>query len=288
MKIVLFLILLLVVSCATRTLYQPHNESGGYSDTTLKDNIQVARFSGNARTNIDDANIFAIFRSIEICYEKGFKVSKILKVDNKTSSETIQKSSSNNYREPTYFSGNSNTNTNYNNFGNSNSNTSINGTAYGGSVHSNSTSWNETYYYPTFDAYFSCYNEIYLAQIELKIISAEEIKEFTKDRLGGLQIIKIDDQSPNQGIFQIGDILIRINNIRVLEVNEISREIDSAKDKNNIQASIIREGKPLTIKFKTNNVTEKFILANSEIIRRACSVKEVKTRPICADRIINQ
>jgi hypothetical protein len=288
MRILILLILLITISCTTRTLYQPYNESGGYSEATLKDNIQVARFSGNARTNIDDANIFAIFRSIEICYEKGFEVSKILKVDNKTTSKTIQKSSSNSYKDPTYFSGTSNTYTNYNNYGNSNSNTNLNGTAYGGSVHTNSTSWNETYFYPTFDAYFACYNEIYLAQVELKIISAEDIKEFTKDRLGGLQIIKIDGQSPNQGIFQIGDILLKINNIRVLDVNEMSRAIDLAKDKNNIQASIIREGKPLTIKFKTSNVTEKFKMVNSEIIRRACSVKEIKTRPICTERITNQ
>jgi hypothetical protein len=281
----------LMSACATRTLYKPHGQSGGYSEAPVKDNIYMARFTGNAYTHTNDAQVFAQFRAVEICHEQGFKVAKILGVDNKTTSQTVQKSSSYNYQQPTYFSGTANTNTNYNYYGgntlNANSNTNVNGTVYGGNAYGGTTTWNETYNYPTFDAYFSCHNDIHLAGVELKNLTADDIKEFTKDKLGGLQVIKVSDESPNQDIFQIGDILLKVNNLRVLEVQQMSKAIDSAKNKSTISANIVREGKPMVIRFKAKDFTEMFKQMNMEIVRNACSVQEVKSRPICSGRSIS-
>ncbi len=106
-------LLFLVSACATRTQYKPHGQSGGYSETKIKDNIYMSRFSGNAYTHADDAKAFAQFRAIEVCRDLDFKVTKILSIDNKTTSQSVQKSSSYNYQQPTNFIGNSNTSTNY-------------------------------------------------------------------------------------------------------------------------------------------------------------------------------
>ena len=281
----------LMSACATRTLYKPHGESGGYSEAPVKDNIYVARFTGNAYTHAKDAQAFVQFRALEVCQEQGYKVTKFTKIEDKTTSQTVQKSSSYNYQQPTYFSGTANTNTNYSyNGGNSlnaKSNTHLNGTAYGGNAYGGTTTWNETYNYPTFDAHFSCHNDVHLAGVELKSLAAEEIKEFAKDKLGALQVIKITDESPNQDIFQVGDILLKVNNSRVIEITQMSKAIDLAKDKNNISANIVREGKPMVLQFKTKDFTAMIKQMNMEIARNVCSVQEIKNRPICSGRSIS-
>lgn len=172
---------------------------------------------------------------------------------------------------PSYFSGYS-----YgSNFG---------GNIYGGNSFGNTTAWNETYKYPTFDTYFTCKNEVFIAGVDLKNISGDDIKEFTKDKLGGLQIIKVHETSPNQDIFQTGDIILKINEKRVLEVTELGKLIDGYSNKDAIPASIIREGKIQKLKFKAVNVTDSIEQNNIQVIKSICPIPEVKSRPICKNK----
>lgn len=276
---------LFLSACATRTKYQPQGESGGYSEARVDSNVMVARFSGNAYTHKNDAQIFSQFRAIEICREQGYKVARPMGQEDKTSSKTVQKTSNYTYQNPTYFNGTANTNTNYNYYGGntlySNSNTNVNGTITGGDTYGGSQTWNETYVFPTIDTYFSCANEINLAGLEMKVLTPEEVKDLAKDKLGGVQVMKHGDDSPNKDIFQVGDIVLKVDNKRVLTVLDFGKMINESKDKNAIPASIVREGVPKNIKFKAVDKTSDFEEMNNQVVRTACTVQEVKSRPIC-------
>lgn len=57
--------------------------------------------------------MFSSFRAIEVCREKNYKVARFIGVDDKSSSQTVQRTSSYSYQQPTYFSGSANTNYNF-------------------------------------------------------------------------------------------------------------------------------------------------------------------------------
>jgi hypothetical protein len=68
MKRLLTLTLVFLMSaCVTRTLYEPHGQSGGYSEAPVKDNIYMARFASNAYTHANVAQVFAQFRAYGNC-----------------------------------------------------------------------------------------------------------------------------------------------------------------------------------------------------------------------------
>lgn len=286
MKIFLVIILgSLLSACATRTLYKPQSESGGYSEGRVNDDVFVSRFSGNAYTHKNDAQLFSQFRSIEVCKEQGFKLARPLGQEDKTSSKTVQRTSNYQTQNPTYFSGSANTNTNYNYYGGntmySNSNTNVNGTVYGGGSYGGSSSWEETYTFPTFDTYFSCVNESFQIGVNLKTLTGEEIKEYTKDKLGGVQVLEVANDSPNLNILQVGDIVLKIDNKRVLNDIEFIKHVGNAKNKSKVPAAIVREGENKTVNLKANNITQKLEEINYQVINAACTVQEVKSRPIC-------
>lgn len=279
------LLFLFLSACATRTLYQPHGQSGGYSEAIVKDDLMVARFSGNAYTHKNDAQLFSVFRAIEICKDKGYRVMRMENFEDNSSSQTVQKSYTYNNQQPTYFSGNANSNTNYNYYGGntlySNTNTNVNGTMYGGDTHSNTQTWNETYHYPKYSTYFTCANEISLARVELKDMSAEDIKDFTIDKLGAAQVVSLADDSPNKEIFQVGDIILKVNNQRILNQQDFVKALNGSPNKESIPALVVREGKNHNIKFKAKDFTYMFEQDNLKVITSACTVSEVKKRPIC-------
>lgn len=142
-------LLFLIFPCITagcitsRTEYAPHGYKGGYSEKNIDDRHMVARFTGNAYTNVNDSLLFSQFRAIEICKEKKYKFTRIYESINLSSQQKIKKYSYINHSLPTYFDGSSE------NYGNA---YYTNGFLYGGEQYGNSMTWIEVYNYPTFDS----------------------------------------------------------------------------------------------------------------------------------------
>jgi hypothetical protein len=286
----LFLLSIAISGCGTmRTKYQPQGDSGGYSEQKVDDKIMVARFAGNAHTSKGDASAFSAFRATEICKEQGLKIARLYITKDISTSQVVQKTSNYNYQQPTYVSGHANSNTNYNyyggGYGQTNTNTSLNGTVSGGSSQGGSTAWQETYIYPTFDTYFSCTNQAFMTYVRLKEVSAEDAKPYVKDLMGFVQIDEIFDESPNKGILQVGDFMVKVNGNRIQSQPQYVSAIDASKDKNRIVIQIIRDGKPRIVNIKAVDATAMLEEQTVKIIGAVCAAPEVKNRPICAGRV---
>lgn len=287
MRYLLILSVLFSFGCASRTKYKPMDGSGGYADKAMGKGIYISRFAGNAYTNQQDAQTYTGFRAVEVCREKGYKVARILGFQNLSTSKTVQKTSNYNYKNPTYYSGTANTNTNYNIYGNtlnSRSNTNVNGQVYGGSSYGGSNTWNETYNFPTYDVMYSCENKIYLMGINLDPVKNENIKEFSKDTLDALAVSGFGDNSPNEEVLQLGDIILKVNGRRVVNVKQIGRQLKKAKNKNAVTTLIIREGKKKNVQLTAKDGTEFFLNQNNQVVQASCNVPEIKKRPICSSR----
>ncbi len=115
-------------------------------------------------------------------------------------------------------------------------------------------------------------------------MNGDDIKEYTKDKLGAVQVLKVGEGSPNEGIFQLGDIILKVANQRVLKVVDFTKAIAEAPDKDNIPAQVVREGKHVKLNLKTINITEQLLQLNTQIINSACTVPEVQERPLCGYR----
>lgn len=283
-------LIFIATGCATRTTYQAHSTNGGYSQTQIDENLYVARFVGNALTNANDAQIFSAFRATEICHEQGKGFARIHGIQDLSTQKNVLRSSSHQYQAPTYFSGSGTSNSTYNYFGNgfgtSQSQTNVSGTVYGGQQYGGTTTWTETYNYPTYDTYFSCHDRTFMTGVGLQAVSKEEMKPYVSDLLGALQVTGTMEGSPNEGRVIKGDFVIKVNGRRVENVVEYSRAVDSAKSKNSIPVLIVREGKNRTIKLKAVDASEQFKQQQAQIVQSACSVRETRTRAICSGRVI--
>lgn len=274
-KIISILGCAVLAGCASRSKYEPYGSSGGYSEAAIDKRIMVARFSGNAYTVASDANIFSQFRAVEVCEEKGFRVTRFFGTQNKTVSKDIQRSHSETSASPQQING-----TGYS-YGN---NVNINGTISGGNSTTNSSAWTQTLKFPTFDTYFTCTNEAYLTKFLGKPVSAEQMKPLVKDLMGAVQVQEIMDGSPNKGVLHVGDIVYKINDERIASVPQLSAIVDSASDKNKIQADIFRDGNAMKVLLQAEDGTQNFAKASEDLKTRACQVPEVKKRPVCSGR----
>ena len=257
--ILLCSVLSVLTGCAhERTMYHPQSgtsggilgedTSGGYSESKVDDNIMVARFVGNAYTHPSFAFVFSQFRAVEICLGKGFKIAKIYGSDDKSSSQTVQR-------------------TNFTDYG-----------TYGVGA----TSWNDTYHYPVADTYFSCANQVYMTKVKVKKISVDDMKPFVKDLMGAVQVIDYIEGSPNQDILQVGDFITKVNSTRVQNLNQYGDAINSAIDKNKIVLNIVREGKPMTVKVKAIDSTSLVEEENFKVVANACKQSEMESKQICS------
>lgn len=266
-----------LVNCAhtDRTGYHPANWTGGYTDNKLDGQMRVARFAGNAYTRSDTAVRLSNFRAFEVCKEEGFEAARVFGVNDLSTSQTVTKSASSTYTAPMQYNGSSN----YYGYTSHHS-----GTITGGNQYANTTSWNETYRYPTFDTYFKCTDHIFQTKLELKPISPEDMKPFVKDLMGALQVQNIKDDSPNHVAIQVGDLVVKVEGNRVQNLVQFVNAVDNAKDKGRIELRIIRDGKPKTVTAAAVEATSEVIKAENELIDRECSLApELKKRPICTD-----
>jgi hypothetical protein len=264
----------LLSGCAhSRTKYHPLDESGGYSEAPVNDRVLKTRFAGNAYTGSRDALLLSQFRAIEICKDKGFVTANILWSEDLSTAKTVQRTSNNTYLAPMQYQGSANC------YGGSCNGT---GTLTGGGESSNSSTWNETYHYPTFDTYFACANEIYKAKVTITALTADAVKPYVKDLMGALQIHDMPENSPNRGILQVGDIVVKVDGNRTESKDQFSSAIALAKNKDSIPIQLIRDGEPQTVIAKAVDNTSDSVQAVNSFLSQMCK-DELAERSICTN-----
>jgi hypothetical protein len=272
-------------SCATRTKYQSYGESGGYVDGKYNDGTRYSKFAGNAYTHKQDAQLFSLFRAIEVCYNTGYKYTRILGTRDQSSTQDVQRSATNNYTAPTYYSGtaNSNSNINYlgNGYANVNTQSNYNGTVYGGTQTSNTTSWTETMVFPLFETAFVCVDSLFLTKIKMRELKEDDVKPYVKDLRGALQVEEITDDSPNNGKIKNSDIILRLNGDRVWNVADFVKIVNGSSDKDKLKFDIVRDGKRMQILGKAVDESDSLAADEHKIKAGACGIEEFKERMLC-------
>lgn len=276
-------LLFLLASCASRTKYAPHDTSGGYSEQRLAPDLILARFVGNALTNSQDAQLLSVFRAVEIC-SKNLQYPRILAVQDLTKSQSVQRTSNYQYTTPTDFSGNVQSNTTYNVFGNNltaNQTGQFSGQASGGQQFGGASSWVETYVFPTFDTYFSCTEKNPLIGIQMQNIAPNQLASLVKDLMGAAQVMEVVPQSPNFSIVKTGDIITHVEGHRIQSDGEFVLELLKRKNINSVKITLLRDGIKKEVKVQVVNDIQSLKKSTAEIVTAACTIPEVKTRPIC-------
>ncbi len=268
-RIICLLILLASCSSNERTKYKPYSKkNGGYKERVLDNGLRIVSFHANSYTKKHLASTFARFRAIEICHAENFKLAHILDSFDRTQSKTITRTTSSGY--PSYYYGMSPFWNRYQGFG------------YGIGWNTQSgSSWNETILYPEVEVIYECAHDVYEPQLELREVSAEEMKHLVKDLRGALQIESLPAESPDKKTFRVGDIILRGNGERVQERYQLLSLFRRNKD-HTINVELLRDGQLKTNLLLTGvDATEKMLKAQEDILKSACKNKEIKKKKLC-------
>lgn len=267
----LLCLIILFASCSSneRSKYKPYNKkNGGYKERVLDNGLRIVSFHANSYTKKNLASTFARFRAIEICLAENLKLAHFLDSFDRTKSKTITRTTSTGY--PSYYYGMSPFWNRYHGFG------------YGVGWNTQSgSSWNETIQYPEVEVIYECANEVYEPQVELREVSADEMKHLVKDLRGALQIESLPPGSPDQNSLRVGDIILRGNGERVQERYQLLSLFRRNKN-HKINVELLRDGQLKTNLVLTGvDATEKMLKAQEEIVKSACKNKEIKEKKLC-------
>lgn len=265
------LVFFILAGCASSkpTPYQKEKKKEGYQDKTV-DGLQVSSFKGNSKTKKEHAQLYAQFRAIENCHEKENKIANIIDVFDKTIEKNYVRSTGGGWG-PSYFG----TFYPYSYPYYSRSSFGI-GVGYN-TV--NTSSWNETLVYPIVEVYYTCSDKVLRPQLIFKEINADDMKHLVKDIKGALQIESLLENSPNKGVVEIGDIILKANGKRIEKVYELIRLFD--ENNREVSVQLLREGKRVVAKLRSLDVTEDVKKTETSIIQNVCDkFKKKKDRLI--------
>lgn len=260
MRTISIFLLLSIIGCSSSpTNYVPRKSDQGYSDQQVADELRMAEFQGNAQTKKESAELFAKFRSIEVCREMN-KETHIMLVNDKSYSKNVVQA---NTTGPDFYYGMS---PYYGRYG-----------AYGPGMTMGYSNYNtnyttQEYTYPHFEVYFECVDKSFDAGMHFQNLSASQVSTLVKDVAGAVQVNDVADYSPNKGVFQKGDIITHVAGERVtkqLDVYKASRKTPGAP----IRIDFFRDGKKKSGTAQFKDVTDMVKEADAEIIKAACKEK---------------
>lgn len=257
MKFVWPMVLFLAACSSNKmTPYQKEKKNEGYNDTSLKD-LRVATFKGNSSTKKEKAKSYAEFRAIEVCREEN-KHAGIIEILDKSYSKDIRRSSSSSFGPsgfsmyPYYYS-------RYSTIG------------FGVGYNTIDTqSWNETYHYPVIEVLYRCEEEVFRPGLTFRELNADQMRDLVKDVKGGIQVDEIMGEK-NRNSLKNGDIIIRGEGERLEHVYQLNSLF--SKKRNVIVVELFREGKKLSKKVFSDNITKEVISHEEEVIKEVCSSK---------------
>jgi hypothetical protein len=260
MRISLFFLLMLA-ACSTPTGYVAgkNEDAKGFKDSVVSQELRMATFQGNEKTEKTVAELYAKFRSIEVCQELGKKFSHILLVKDRTHTEEVTETAS--VAAPSYYYGVS--------------------PYYGAMTPIPYTTPTQTISksrtYPAFDVYFECVDKPFDARISFQNLSHSQVKDIVKDMMGAVQIDEVLSESPNLHKLQKGDIIYKVDGQRVgkiLDVYEVSRRNAQAP----VKVDFFREGQKRKTTVTYKDVTDLVKKAQEEIIKSACNIGDIESK----------
>jgi S1-C subfamily serine protease len=116
--------------------------------------------------------------------------------------------------------------------------------------------------------------------MSFNVLSQSQMKDFIKDLKGAVQIEAILPDSPNKNQFKVADIITHVNGTRVDSILELYQTSRIAVGKK-IVVNFIREGNKKTAEVKQLDVTDLVDHSQKEIVKAACKIDELKSRPLC-------
>jgi hypothetical protein len=259
--IIHFLSLIFLFSCSSSkpTPFKKEEKKEGYRDETYEE-LKIARFKANRFTKKEQARLYAEFRAIENCHMTENKHANMLDIFDKSIEQIVTKTSGSNWG-PSYGFGSYPYYSRYPGYG-----VGIDVIASSGTI------WNEKVAYPIMEVYYNCRDFIFRPKILFKEISPEQMDILVKDFMGGMQVEKVCETSPNFKKVQKGDVILKANGKRIEKVYELVRLFET-KD-SVVILSILREGRPLRIKISAIDVTSDAVKTESEIITKVCKNKK--------------
>lgn len=267
-----FFFLFVIAACSSPTGYVPSEkqEEKGYTDEVISEELRLTTFHGNEHTNKEQAELFAKFRSIEVCQELNKKFSHILLVKDRTHKQEVTETAQ---VSPNYYYGMSP-------YYGAGYRWGMTPMAYSAPA---TQTISKTKTFPSFDVYFECVDLALDARVSLKNLSNYEVRDLVKDTLGAVQVDEVLSESPNTGKLQKGDIVFKVNGQRVgriLDVYKASRRTEQSP----ATVELIREGKKYETVVTYKDVTELVQEAQEELIKDACEIDKIKDEsPLCKD-----
>lgn len=134
--------------------------------------------------------------------------------------------------------------------------------------------------YPSANTYFRCAFKSSGIGVVVKTLSSEQVKPFVKDLMGAVQAQEIGEDSPNKGLIQIGDIILKVNGNRITNSKQLILELNS-DSKEKITINVIRDGNAQKIELNRVNTTDRNIKINAGNKLHACKEPEISERPFC-------
>ncbi len=266
-------ILLLLVSlgaCAWPNRYAAENGDGGYADDKFDKEIRIARFAGNSSTSSKNADVLSHFRAVEVCLELGNLIARFWGTTDRSVSQTVRQSAAASYVSPSYFTNQTS------------GHSGIWGSSFGNDHFKNEPFSKTVFEYPTFDTAYSCSARAFSLGASFGQVPAEEMKRLVTDSPQGVRIESFNIGSQNQASLRVGDIVFKINGVRMLSVAQLGIAVDSAPNKERLELAILRAGRPLTVTVKALETTTEARSLNRVIINQACAISEANHRPLCS------
>jgi len=221
----------LLSGCARRSFYKPLEMGVGYSDGELEDKIYFSRFIGNNHTTPNVALMFAKFRAIEVCRDKGLKFPIFVDLKDDSVTASIRK----------FYS--------------------FNG---------DGAAWDEKQVTPVVSIAFACSNEQFSPLMKIRSVDDEKMEPYVKDLFGAVQVMKIDKDSPNVGNVFDGDIIIKINGIRITDSSRYAQVLMEIKKDSTPEVVLIRDGNQKKVSLRGVDKTEETVQGIKTLITDAC------------------
>jgi hypothetical protein len=260
------LIATFLFSCSTkRSQYSPYKKDEGYKDSK-EASVRKTSFKGNEVTKAQDAEVFATFRAIELCQQENKKLLHVLDVANKTTKKDIIRQTGG--YNPSYYYGMSPFYGRYSGFGM-------------GIGMSTGSAWMDTLEYPEIEITFQCEEKVFGPRVVFRDVNAENMKLLVKDLKGGLQIEKILPGSPNEKQVEVGDIVLKMEGVRIERSQEIQIAFNREPRPQKLTLEILREGVKMKAPLLAVDITQDVQKCQDDMIRMACNYEEIKKNPLC-------
>lgn len=252
---------LFLTACSSfNATYEPFDESRrlGYEEAKLgaSDNAWSVKFHGNMFTEPTDIVLLAELRAVEICQKSGKALTRFLKMDELSPAKSIQSSEGFYKFVPPYLKNDVSTKSPGNSFEVSNGSND-----------------------PVYEVIFSCVDQAFSAQVQLREIAPEDAKTVVQDLRGVLQVDSFEAETNGKAL-QVDDFIIKANALRVRNKVDFYRVLDASSN-SQAKLSVIRERKNIDVDAQLTNISAAVKTFAQKVVATACRKEEMKAVSIC-------